>query len=44
LKELTRTNEVINETSIHNFIETLNVSEAVKAELRQITPFNYTGM
>lgn len=44
LKELTRTNDVINETSIHNFIETLNVSESVKAELRQITPFNYTGM
>jgi len=44
LKELTRTNDVINETSIHNFIETLNVSEEVKAELRQITPFNYTGM
>ena len=44
LKELTRTNDVINENSIHNFIETLNVSEDVKAELRQITPFNYTGM
>ena len=44
LKELTRTNDVINAESIANFIETLNVSEDVKAELRQITPFNYTGM
>ena len=44
LKALTRTNGVINEESIHAFIETLNVSEAVKAELRKITPHSYTGM
>ena len=44
LKELTRTNETINEASIENFINTLNVSDAVKDELRHITPFNYTGM
>ena len=44
LKSLTRTNQAITEESIHNFIETLEVSEAVKAELRAITPHNYTGI
>lgn len=44
LKELTRTNAVINKNSIAQFIETLNVSESVKAELRAITPQNYTGI
>ena len=44
LKGLTRTNEVMNKESIHNFIQTLNVSEAIKAELMQITPSNYTGI
>lgn len=44
LKELTRTNDVINAEAIANFIETLNVSETIKEELRTITPFNYTGM
>lgn len=44
LKELTRTNEAINEESIKRFIETLNVSEEVKAELRTITPQNFTGI
>ena len=44
LKALTRTNEVITEASIHNFIEGLNVSEKVKEELRAITPMNYTGI
>ncbi len=44
LKALTRTNEGINEKSIKDFIETLNVSESVKAELRAITPHNYTGI
>ena len=44
LKDLTRTNQAINEASIKNFIETLNVSEEVKQELRKITPHNYTGM
>src|SRR5690606_19036081 len=43
LKELTRTNTHINKESIHAFIETLNVSDAVKDELMRITPFNYTG-
>jgi len=44
LKELTRTNTVINKEAIHNFIGTLNVSDAIKAELMQITPSNYLGI
>ena len=44
LKELTRTNSKINEVSIAEFIEGLTVSEAVKIQLRTITPFNYTGI
>lgn len=44
LKALTRTNEGINEKSIAAFIETLNVGESVKAELRAISPSNYTGV
>ncbi len=44
LKALTRTNEGITEKSIKDFIETLDVSESVKAELRAITPHNYTGI
>ncbi len=44
LKGLTRTNERINANSIASFIDTLEVSEAIKAELKQITPSNYTGV
>ncbi|MBI1222404.1 MAG: adenylosuccinate lyase [Bacteroidetes bacterium] len=44
LKALTRTNESINRNSIHAFIHTLKVSEKVKEELLDITPFNYTGV
>ena len=44
LKALTRTNEGINEKSIRDFIETLDVSQSVKEELRRITPRNYTGV
>lgn len=43
LKALTRTNEAVTEDSIHNFIDTLNVSENIKKELKAITPHNYTG-
>jgi adenylosuccinate lyase len=43
LKELTRTNAGINEQSIREFVEGLDVSEAVKARLRSITPMTYTG-
>ena len=44
LKQLTRTNERITQDTIAQFIETLDVSEAVKQELRVITPANYTGV
>ena len=44
LKGLTRTNEAINQNSIADFIETLDVSENIKEELRAITPNNYTGL
>ncbi|QYJ67817.1 adenylosuccinate lyase [Flavobacterium litorale] len=44
LKDLTRTNQVINKEAIHNFINTLKVSDDVKNELLQITPSNYLGI
>lgn len=44
LKALTRTNEAITEESIKNFIDTLEVSDEVKNELKAITPHNYTGI
>ena len=44
LKGLTRTNEAIDKNAIHNFIATLEVSDAVRAELLAITPSNYTGI
>lgn len=44
LKSLTRTNQKITQTVMADFIETLDVSEAVKKEMRRITPSNYTGI
>mgnify|MGYP000561683258 CR=1 FL=1 len=44
LKGLTRTNEKINQISISNFINSLDVSDEIKQELIQITPSNYTGI
>ena len=44
LKALTRTNTAMTEETIHEFIQGLNVSDAVKAELMKITPHNYTGI
>lgn len=44
LKALTRTNSAITAESISNFIDTLEVSDSVKEELRAITPHTYTGM
>lgn len=44
LKALTRTGKGIDEATIKEFIEGLNVSESVKDELRVITPHSYTGM
>ena len=43
LKALTRTNSKVDAESIANFIDTLKVSDAVKEELKAITPHNYTG-
>ncbi|EKB48035.1 adenylosuccinate lyase [Cecembia lonarensis] len=44
LKDLTRTNEQITQSSIQKFIDNLNIAENVKLELRKISPFNYTGI
>ena len=44
LKDLTRKNEKITERAIKEFIETLDISEKTKYELKQITPFTFTGM
>ncbi len=44
LKDLTRTNKAITKETMHDFIDSLNVSNLIKAELKQITPFNYTGI
>ncbi|MBR4366982.1 MAG: adenylosuccinate lyase [Bacteroidaceae bacterium] len=44
LKALTRTNATINEQSIKDFINKLDVEERVKEELRKITPHSYTGL
>jgi len=44
LKGLTRTNESINQQSIANFIENLDISNDIKNELKAITPSNYTGI
>jgi adenylosuccinate lyase len=44
LKELTRGKNSINKKSMHQFIDALNVSAAIKKELKSITPHNYTGI
>ena len=44
LKGLTRTNEAITKSSISNFIDTLEVSNDIKVELKAISPSNYTGI
>jgi len=44
LKDLTRGNNSIDKKSIHAFITKLKVSAAIKAELKKITPHNYTGI
>jgi adenylosuccinate lyase len=43
LVDFTRTNQKITRESLINFIENLDISETVKAELKAITPFNFTG-
>lgn len=44
LKSLTRKNDRVTKKDFEEFIDTLNVSDAVKAKLRAITPFSYTGI
>ena len=44
LKELTRTNKEITQDSIRVFIDNLNIDSKIKAELKKITPFNYSGI
>jgi len=44
LKDLTRTNQVINKGAIQHFIDNLDISDKVKEELKQISPENYTGI
>jgi adenylosuccinate lyase len=44
LKELTRTNSVIDAKSIASFIDNLDVDERLKSELKEISPSNYTGI
>ncbi|MBK0379410.1 adenylosuccinate lyase [Mucilaginibacter segetis] len=44
LKELTRTNTHVNSITIADFVDTLNVSDMVKNEIKNITPQNYTGI
>jgi adenylosuccinate lyase len=43
LKDLTRGNNTVTKSSIHEFIDSLKVNDLVKNELKKITPFNYTG-
>ena len=44
LKELTRSNKTITRVTMHGFIDTLDINDSIKEELRQITPQNYTGI
>jgi adenylosuccinate lyase len=44
LKDLTRTNTIINKEAIHSFIQTLNVTQEIKTELMLISPSNYLGI
>ena len=44
IKELTRSNERINKNSLHEFIDKLDIDDNIKNELKQISPYNYTGI
>ena len=44
MKELTRNNEKIDKKTIHEFIDKLNIDTTIKNELKQISPYNYTGI
>lgn len=43
LRDLTRTNDAMNEKRIHSFVDTLNINEKIKVELKKVTPYNYVG-
>ncbi|MDY0200817.1 MAG: adenylosuccinate lyase [Tenuifilaceae bacterium] len=44
LKALTRTNKSVSKESLHEFIDSLDISDEVKTELKYISPYNYTGI
>jgi len=44
LKQLTRKNSIVNKKTIHEFIDKLDINNEIKIELKEITPFNYTGV
>jgi adenylosuccinate lyase len=44
LRNLTRVNRKIDQEVIHEFIDTLEITDALKTELKKITPQNYTGI
>ena len=44
LKDLTRNNKKIDKSTLTKFIDSLNVSQEIKNELKEITPYNYTGI
>ena len=44
MKDLTRNNKKINKESLHTFIDALKVNDTIKKELKQISPYNYTGI
>ncbi len=44
MKELTRNSQKIDKKSLHSFIDNLEVNDTIKKELKQISPYNYTGI
>ena len=44
MKELTRNNQKIDKESLHGFIDDLKIDDTIKKELKQISPYNYTGI
>ena len=44
MKELTRNNQKIDKESLHRFIDDLKIDDTIKKELKQISPYNYTGI
>ena len=44
MKELTRKNSKIDKDYLHTFIDKLKINDKIKKELKQISPYNYTGI